>query len=642
MKKVIMLVLTAAMLLSLCACGGKSISSETGIPVPQLPAAAESEAPAPALPAKEVLYSGTWTEDDGSCTIEFLGAELFSDDDDEQALRVWFDFTNNTTETLRAWDYLSFDMSVQQGGQSLPQAFCPTDAEIDEEFNKKMNIRPGTVIRCVDQKKVSLEGGNVTVILSADSELSWELDLNNLPGAPKEPLTLTPVSNPGWTDSLPLEGVYEDDYYIRIASAEVSKDGNGNRALRVTYEFTNNAAEEKSMWHVTEFWAYQDGIGGDIVWPSYADSTETDENFQDYLAPGETWMASNMFRLYTDSPLEVEIVDSKGGTGLGAVFYVTADDTVTIGDKAAEPVEEPEATPAPVEIPTERPEKPAAPAAPVLPSDLTQSFTITDNDSTTVTVHYPVSFSYEADYRKGSFLSHTPYVYGGVLKGANYTVDFAFVKANNYYKTVEAYVKTFKGTDIYEEIQVDGFKAYVRQDKTSRLNIVIWLTETQMLNVEVTVPGEGSEAVYRPIWEGDTVPAIINNLEITVAAVVGETVSTDYGYVSLTELDGWKKGEPKANFNLTMYNSGLGYAVWVDVQDLQLGTLQQTKDIIKSGFPNAVWTETVVAGYTLSYLDCGSFKYLAGETTTGKPFSIELAGCDLDTAASLLETLVIK
>ena len=638
MKKILAILLTLALLLSLAACGDEPSIQDN------LPTVPETE-PAPTEPPKTVYAGGTWTEDTGSCTIEFVGAELFTDDDGEQSLRIWFDFTNNTSETLSAWDFLAYDLDILQGGEDLPQAFCPSDAEIPEEYNKKMNIRPGITVRCVDQKKISAEGGNVTVVLEADSDVSWELDLNSLPGAPKEALEATVVSNPTWTHTLPLEADYENDYHIRIASAEVTRDGDDNRALRVTFEFTNNASEEKAMWRVADFWAYQDGIGAGLVWPSYVDSTTTDDNFQAYLAPGETWMASALFRLFSDSPLEVEIVDNQGGTGLGAVFHVAADDTVTIGEKIVEPepTEAPtEATEA-TEAPTEATEAPTeAPAGPTKPASFTESVTITDDNIATVTIHFPASFTYEEEYYGGRFLSNTPYKFGGVLKGKDYTVDFGFVQAGDYYKTSEKYVKSFKGTDIYEEIQVCGLDAYVRQDKTSRLNIVICLDETRMLNVEITVPGEGSEDIYRPIWEGDTVRAIVENLEIKVAAVTGDTVSTDYGYVTMTEVDGWKKGDPRANFNLTLYNSSLGTTVWVDVQDLQLGTLEQTLDIIKSGYPDATWTEITVGSYRLQYLDCGSVCYLAGETSIGKPFHMEIRGCTLEQAMSLLETMVIN
>ena len=190
MKRLFAFLLTLTMVLSLAACGGGEpakdqtptvASTETTTEVP----VAVSTEPAPTEPPAQILASGVWTEDTGNCTIEFLGAELFADDDDEQSLRVWFDFTNNTSETLSAWDYLAYDLDIQQGGEDLPQAFCPSDAEIPEEYNKKMNIRPGTTIRCVDQKKITADGGNVTVLLEADSDVSWELDLNDLPVRPR-------------------------------------------------------------------------------------------------------------------------------------------------------------------------------------------------------------------------------------------------------------------------------------------------------------------------------------------------------------------------------------------------------------------------------------------------------------------------
>ncbi len=640
MKKIIAFLLVMAMLFSLAACGGKdepSIKDNTPTAVPR----ETSSEPAPTEPPKTVFLSGTWAESTGNCTIEFIGAEIFTDDDDAQSLRVWFDFTNNTSETLSAWDYLAYDLDIQQGGEDLPQAFCPSDAEIPEEYNKKMNIRPDTTVRCVDQKKITLDGGNVTVLLEADSDVSWELDLNDLPGAPKEPLEANFVSNPTWTNVLPLEADYEENYHIRFDSAEVTKDGDGNRALRVNFEFTNNADEEKAMWRVTEFWAYQDGIGAGLVYPSYADSTKTDDNFQDYLATGETWMASAMFRLFTDSPLEVEIVDDQGGTGLGAVFFIGADGFVTMGEKdvVPEPTEAPtEATDA-TEPPTEP--APTQPAGPVKPASFTQKLTISDGIKTTVTIHYPATFAYEEDYRQGSFLSHTPYTYGGVLKGAKYTVDFGFVKVNSFYKTVDNYVKTFKGTDIYEEIQVSGLKAYVRQDKTSRLNIVICLDEERMLNVEIAVPGDGSEATYKPIWEDGIVSAIIENLEITVGEFVPETLTTDLGYVSITTMEGWYKGAPNSNYALTLlHRDNLG---WVDIKDTQLGTLEQTMDQIISGYPGTAWAKMTIGNNLFQYLKTatGSVHYFAANTSSGKPFYMEVRGVALEDVMPMLESIVI-
>ena len=110
MKRLLAMLLAIAMLLSLAACGGSdepSIKDNTPTAAPtDAPTDAPTE-PAPTEPPKTVFLSGIWTENTGNCTIEFLGAELFTDDKGEQSLRVWFDFTNNTSETLSAWAYLA-------------------------------------------------------------------------------------------------------------------------------------------------------------------------------------------------------------------------------------------------------------------------------------------------------------------------------------------------------------------------------------------------------------------------------------------------------------------------------------------------------------------------------------------------------
>lgn len=633
MKRFAALLLALTMALSLAACGGGDEPSiRDNIPIDTAGAGAAPTEPAPTQPPKTVFAAGILTSDSGSCTVEFVGAELFADDDGSQSLRIWFDFRNDTAETLSARDRISFFMDVRQNEQDLPQAHSPYGKEIPEEYNKNMPVRPGAVIRCVEQKKVDPGSGAVSVVLDADSAVTWELDLNDLPGAPAEALQTDAVADPGWTKPLPLEGIYEDSYYIRIDSAEVTTDTDGNRALRVFFEYTNNSDQDNDMWRIADLWAFQDGIGMDYVFP---DSwTDTDERFEDDLAVGETWTVSRLFRLYSDSPLEVELIDDKGGTGLGAVFFPAPDGTVTMGSKEAQP----EPTEPPTEAPTEAPTEPAASG---MPPSFTEQFTISDSDNVTVTVHYPGSFSYEADYCGGSFLSERPYVYGGLLTGPEYTVDFALVQPNAYYKTTENYVRTFKGTDIYEEITVSGYTAYVRQDQNSRLNIVVCLTDTQMLMLEITVPGEGSAEDYRPIWEDGTLRAITEHLQISLESIEGQSVSTGSGYVSLTETDGWRRGDPKANGNLTLYKAAFGAAVWVDVQDPQLNSLQRTMEIISSGYPDAQWTDTTLAGYALKLLDCGSVQYLAGETSTGKGFHIEIRNIAPEEIAELLQTLVI-
>jgi hypothetical protein len=96
MKKMLTILLTLAMLLSLAACGGNdepTVKDKTTETIAEAPAA-----PAPTEPPKTVYADGSWTESSGNCTIDFLGAELFADDDGEQSLRVWFDFTNNTNK----------------------------------------------------------------------------------------------------------------------------------------------------------------------------------------------------------------------------------------------------------------------------------------------------------------------------------------------------------------------------------------------------------------------------------------------------------------------------------------------------------------------------------------------------------------
>ena len=137
------------------------------------------------------------------------------------------------------------------------------------------------------------------------------------------------------------------------------------------------------------------------------------------------------------------------------------------------------------------------------------------------------------------------------------------------------------------------------------------------------------------------ISAIVENLEITVGEAETETYTTDYGYVSITTTEGWYKGDPNSNFALTLFHRDEGAGCWVDILDLQLGTLQETMEHISSGYPDATWTEITIGSNTFKYLDCGSVCYLAAETSTGKPFQMEVRNVPLEDVMPMLESIVI-
>jgi hypothetical protein len=97
------------------------------------------------------------------------------------------------------------------------------------------------------------------------------------------------------------------DYICTVKSAEVCKDWEGNKAVKITYSFTNNASEAQSFEYALEDHVYQDGIELESVW-----TLENDEDLDTYdsvnIKPGKTKDVVKAYKLRDDTTdLEVEI-----------------------------------------------------------------------------------------------------------------------------------------------------------------------------------------------------------------------------------------------------------------------------------------------------------------------------------------------
>lgn len=239
--------------------------------------------------------------------IEIIGAEGFTDVDGEPAIRVYFNFTNKFGYPVDAWN--SLDIRASQDGNELVEAYAWET--VGAVGNLHYKIRPGISIQCAYEFKYNPNGGGVEL-----SVLSWDEGYDggtvkatyvpdNLPGAPA-PYVIKPVSDPTWTANIPGEGTLDDYYYVSVLDAELLSDLNGNPAIRVYYDFTNNSSSYISLGEALFAYTYQDGISLDV---SYApQEIDTDVNFDTQIAPGTTIRASRVFSLRNStSPIEAEI-----------------------------------------------------------------------------------------------------------------------------------------------------------------------------------------------------------------------------------------------------------------------------------------------------------------------------------------------
>lgn len=96
------------------------------------------------------------------------------------------------------------------------------------------------------------------------------------------------------------------NYICKVKSATVCKDWEGKEAVKITYEFTNNASEAESFDIALTDNLYQDGIGLESTWLSSDD--DVDWGIDVKIKPGTTKEVSKLYKLRDKkTPIDVEI-----------------------------------------------------------------------------------------------------------------------------------------------------------------------------------------------------------------------------------------------------------------------------------------------------------------------------------------------
>jgi len=269
----------------------------------------------------EIMESISWSSKTGDFVLNVVGAENFTDEDGCDAVRVYYDFYHNGGYTAGLEDVLS-DVIFEQDGTELDKTY--ESDEIPDVENRLRNLRPGTAIRCIDEYALVSEGVvsvSITVQNDEKSVMSFDLDPANLPGKPLYELEYVKVTDPQWIASWPSDGEYHGGYYVTIKDTELVEDVYGNKALRVYFEFANNAEEAECMGYaVYETCAFQDGIQLlEAVATTYA---EEEGKFWTDVEPGESIVTAMTFALNSDSPVEIEVHDPWADGGIGMIVTI--------------------------------------------------------------------------------------------------------------------------------------------------------------------------------------------------------------------------------------------------------------------------------------------------------------------------------
>ena len=261
---------------------------------------------------------------DGNYYITVTGAEDFTDVDGDPAIRIYYDYTNNNQKEFSTSAYDTISYYATQDGSDLTETYSYDDSAAT---NLSYYIRKGVTIQCCAEFKYNPNGGSVDLSFYGYNEgesggfVLASYTPGNLPGAPA-PYVIVPVNDPKWTLSLASEDTL-DDFYVVVNDAELLTDANGNPAIRVYYEFTNNSNYNTSLGDELYVISYQDGISLDYSSASEGSETDTDTNLYTQIAPGQTISCSCVFTLRNqNSPVEAEVEANKEFVAVGQTYNV--------------------------------------------------------------------------------------------------------------------------------------------------------------------------------------------------------------------------------------------------------------------------------------------------------------------------------
>ena len=293
MKKILCAILAAAMLMTLCACGGKSGAAANFKPVS--------------------------AKIDGD-RVSILSAESFVDNNGYAAVRFYYEFTNNDSVYASAGSKLSF--RAEQNGLERSAAYLSPSNNVPEYGNDRRLILPGVTIRCVAEYSYKVSGGELrfTISGSKDDELTAVFDPQSLPGRPGE-WAPESIGNPKTYRSYSAE--YTGDS-AEIAILDSSRQASNPRissmdVIQIDVDYTN--LEDDPTYFESDFslLAFQDGVELDVGTPAV--QADTYGNGYVDIDTGDTIRVTRCWQLRSESPVEVLVTEWRSDTVLCAETF---------------------------------------------------------------------------------------------------------------------------------------------------------------------------------------------------------------------------------------------------------------------------------------------------------------------------------
>lgn len=323
MKRLFALLMAAVMLLSLTAC------SKGGTEKPAGTTGAASE--------EDNSLSFTFTKF-GKAKITILGAEMKKTEDDEDFMRIYYDYLNMDETAAGHSPVLALDLKITQGEEELDEdEFTADDAHhVPEDLFYNCAVQPGIPVRNTINIPCDPEGGPVDVALHVmigswaynEEDVEWfkfQMDPKNLTPAPATPFEIQPIANPTYAKDLPTSGTSttgSNPFTISLDGYELTTCDD-QPALRVKMTYTHQHDWEMSPYTALTINAFQDGVALEqgTTW-DLEEVTAEDEAFEEDVAKGETVKCNAIFILRGENPVEVVVEQPLDDTRVGLICNV--------------------------------------------------------------------------------------------------------------------------------------------------------------------------------------------------------------------------------------------------------------------------------------------------------------------------------
>lgn len=245
--------------------------------------------------------------------IDFLGAEAVQSADGKPAVRVWFEFDNNTDYVVSPSADLLF--SIHQGNY-YPEPATPVSS-VPEDSYYTAGVAPGCITRCALVYYYEPSGGPIEATICNHSEsrkVSGTYDPANLPGAPADTFVMEPCEDMSeYMQDIPL-----DDKNAEILGLERAKNADGEDLLIVRLRFTNNGSRAVSFFNSYIPYVMQGNYG--LVRTELDSEAEALANWTAPVQPGATIECCRIFKLREEGPVAVLLCSKADGSYFGQIF----------------------------------------------------------------------------------------------------------------------------------------------------------------------------------------------------------------------------------------------------------------------------------------------------------------------------------